>query len=135
MDTVNETQVLIEIDEVLIAQQEADLPTSDWPQLNKDMETSVVVPVELKLSNNWRFTCQSWDDVPLAVEKAKNNQDPYQAWLDADLVDGELKLRSKKTVDRFQPLGMSDHSIKMSDYFVNNKLVFRSVLFKEIRFI
>jgi tRNA(Ile)-lysidine synthase len=50
------------------------------------------------------------------------NEDPYQAWMDADRLTGELSLRIRRDGDRFEPLGMGGHTQKLSDLFTNEKL-------------
>ena len=41
------------------------------------------------------------------------------AYLDADTLGGELRLRSRRPGDRIQPLGMAEGSRKLQDYFVD----------------
>jgi tRNA(Ile)-lysidine synthase len=52
----------------------------------------------------------------------QENEDPFQAWLDADSLQGGLSLRIRREGDRFEPLGMDGHSQKVSDFFTNVKL-------------
>jgi tRNA(Ile)-lysidine synthase len=51
-----------------------------------------------------------------------NNHDPFVAWLDAEAFTSVGVLRSMRPGDRFTPLGMVDHSVKMTDFFINVKL-------------
>jgi tRNA(Ile)-lysidine synthase len=48
--------------------------------------------------------------------------DPMQAWLDAQALSFPLIVRTRQPGDRFQPLGMDGHSLKLSDFWVNEKL-------------
>lgn len=48
------------------------------------------------------------------------NNNPYQAWFDADVVTFPIIIRSKKEGDRFQPLGMKNNK-KLSDFFIDLK--------------
>ena len=47
--------------------------------------------------------------------------DPWQAWLDADVVSGGLCVRAPARGDRFQPLGM-DEGVRLQDVLVNAKV-------------
>ena len=47
--------------------------------------------------------------------------DPWQAWLDADVVSGGLCVRAPARGDRFQPLGM-DEDVRLQDVLVNAKV-------------
>jgi tRNA(Ile)-lysidine synthase len=52
-----------------------------------------------------------------------NKDNKYIVFLDADSFGNEnIILRSRKDGDRFQPLGMDKGSIKISDFFINEKL-------------
>ncbi len=44
---------------------------------------------------------------------------PMTAYLDADALGGELRLRARRAGDRFQPLGMAQGRKKLQDYFVD----------------
>ncbi len=48
--------------------------------------------------------------------------DPWQAYLDADKITSVLTLRTRQPGDRFQPLGMSGHSQKVSDFMINAQI-------------
>jgi tRNA(Ile)-lysidine synthase len=47
--------------------------------------------------------------------------DPWQAWLDADVVGEELRVRSRQPGDRFQPLGLAGEK-KLQDFFVDARV-------------
>ncbi len=44
------------------------------------------------------------------------------AWLDADALNQHLLMRTRQPGDRFQPLGMSGHTQKIKDVFINEKI-------------
>ncbi len=46
----------------------------------------------------------------------------WEAWLDAETLPVGLCLRRGRPGDRFQPLGMDGHSLKLSDFWINEKL-------------
>ena len=58
----------------------------------------------------------------LALEQASSNDDPFQVWLDAKGISDALELRVRQDGDRFEPLGMDGHAMKISDFFINVKL-------------
>ena len=51
----------------------------------------------------------------------QNNPDPWQAWLDADVVGDDPALRVRRAGDRFQPLGMAGNEKLLAETFTNVK--------------
>jgi tRNA(Ile)-lysidine synthase len=102
---------------------EAILPVERWPQLPDETDTITVrVPGSVNLSGGWKMTCERWNIASLAMEQARINDDPFQVWLDASGIADALELRPRHDGDRFEPLGMNGHHMKISDFFVNVKL-------------
>jgi tRNA(Ile)-lysidine synthase len=108
-------------DRLWIAAWEAELPAGDWPQV-RETGLSLPVPGRLKLPGGWELEAR---DVPPSEdlqERARENPDPYQAWVSLDSSPGPFEVRARQPGDRFQPLGFSDRSLKISDFMINQKL-------------
>jgi tRNA(Ile)-lysidine synthase len=80
------------------------------------------IPCQLPLSGGWKLNCERWSMASLALDEARSNEDPFQAWVDANGIADALELRVRQEGDRFQPLGMDGHEMKISDFFINVKL-------------
>jgi len=101
----------------------SDLPIERWPQMPDDSNTvPLKLPSSFLLSGGWKLSCERWNMASLALDQAKANDDPYQVWLDAKNISDALELRSRHDGDRFEPLGMNGHEMKLSDFFINVKL-------------
>jgi tRNA(Ile)-lysidine synthase len=101
----------------------SDLPVERWPQMPDDGATiSLKIPASIALSGGWRLNCEHWNMASLAMEQTRSNDDPYQVWLDAKGISDALELRARHDGDRFEPLGMDGHEMKISDFFINVKL-------------
>ena len=101
----------------------SDLPIERWPQMPDDSNTiPLKLPNSISLSGGWKLTCERWNMASLAMDQAKSNDDPYQVWLDAKNISDALELRTRHDGDRFEPLGMNGHEMKISDFFINVKL-------------
>jgi tRNA(Ile)-lysidine synthase len=50
------------------------------------------------------------------------NTDSWRAFFDARIVEGPLRLRTRRPGDRFQPLGMGGHTVKLADFLTNQKV-------------
>jgi tRNA(Ile)-lysidine synthase len=108
---------------IYVAKENITLPVERWPQMPDDSNTiPLQVPSQVTLSGDWKLTCERWNIASLALEQARANDDPFQAWVDASGISDALELRVRQDGDRFQPLGMDDHEMKISDFFINVKL-------------
>lgn len=102
---------------------DATLPVERWPQMPDDSATiPLTIPDSIKLSGGWKLNCERWNIASLALEQAHANDDPFQVWLDAKDISDALELRVRHDGDRFEPLGMDGHVMKISDFFINVKL-------------
>ena len=103
------------------------LPIERWPQLPDDIDTCPLkIPGQVTLSGGWKLNCERWNMASLALEEARSNEDPFQVWLDAKGISDALELRVRQDGDRFAPLGMDGHEMKISDFFINVKLPLRA---------
>lgn len=99
------------------------LPIERWPQMPDGSDTIPLrVPSQLPLPGGWKLSCERWNIASLALEQARANEDPFQAWVDASGIADSLELRVRRDGDRFEPLGMDGHEMKLSDFFINVKL-------------
>jgi tRNA(Ile)-lysidine synthase len=102
---------------VWIADWEVDLPV-DWPQAPANT-LHIETPAQVQLSEPWSIHMEatSIENVPKAMV-----DDGFQAWLDHDALGDELLLRRRQPGDRFQPLGLTEGSVKLSDFMINEKM-------------
>ena len=91
------------------------LADDEWPQLNGELV--IAVGQTILLGNGWELHARL-DEVPGTAIGASR----WEGWLDADQIPGPLMVRCARPGDRFQPLGMEGHSIKLSDFWINEKL-------------
>lgn len=105
-----------------VADWDAVLPHAGWPQLREKAVQELNVPGELNLPGGWRLQATPVEDLNTARAAALANTNPYQAWIDLDRLSLPFRVRSRQAGDRFHPLGMAGHSIKLADFMVNVKL-------------
>jgi len=106
-----------------MAAENVTLPIERWPQIPEEASTiSLKIPCQINLSADWKLNCERWNMVSLAMQQVQSNDDPFQAWVDAEGISDALELRVRQEGDRFQPLGMDGHEMKLSDFFINAKL-------------
>lgn len=105
---------------------DAELPVAQWPQVLSDRTTHLPVPGMLRLKDGWMLRAESEVNIEAGRAEAISNADPYLAWIDAADISLPLQVRARRAGDRFRPLGMAGHSIKLSDFLVNEKLTRRA---------
>ncbi len=122
-DLTGGARLLCEADQIYVVAQDAVLPFERWPQIPVEADVfSLSLPARVELSGGWVFTAEKWNIPALAWEQMQENEDPYQVWLDAPALKGNLNLRIRADGDRFEPLGLDGHTQKLSDFFTNVKL-------------
>jgi tRNA(Ile)-lysidine synthase len=112
---------------IWLAAWEAELPAGDWPQveLAQGETLSLNVPGNISLSPGWNLSSE-WLPGDFALPMAQCNTDPFQAFIDANLVNLNLVVRPRIPGDQFHPLGLEAHTQKLSDFMINVKLPRRS---------
>ncbi|MGD0612270.1 MAG: tRNA lysidine(34) synthetase TilS [Anaerolineales bacterium] len=119
VDFVNGLYLLREQGTLYLVAYEADLPSAQFPQVAA--LRSLLMDTALELGNDWKLSAEEVDGDE-ALSQAARNADPFTAWLDVGQAQGDILVRKPRQGDRFQPLGMESGSIKLSDFFINEKL-------------
>jgi tRNA(Ile)-lysidine synthase len=108
-------------DQAILFTWQADLPGMDWPQIPGDQVFDIKPPCELTLDNGWLLRLEEISPAP-SLSMVMENQDPRQAWIDADRLTAGLSVHRASVGQRFIPLGMITGSQKLSDFWVNVRL-------------
>jgi tRNA(Ile)-lysidine synthase len=115
--------LVVGYDRLTIAPAGSAEPLPAWPLLAQERaEIAVTAPGETNLpGSTWvlRAAFLHRTELPAGWDA---NDDPWLAYLDAHAVQGDLALRSRKPGDRFQPQGMGGHSVKLADFYTNQKV-------------
>lgn len=105
-----------------LAAWQADLPGAEFPAIQSGAELPIKIPSTLLLEGDWQLQVFEEPETEQAIQCSYHNDDPFQAWLDLHELALPLVVRTRKPGDRFQPLGMQGHSLKVSDLMVNLKM-------------
>lgn len=100
---------------------EADLPGLEWPQMETEGEL-LDAPGRVELAGGWFIEAKKITSTPAILELAQSNCDANLAWLDLEKLSLPLQVRPRLPGDRFQPLGMAGHSIKLSNLMINSRV-------------
>jgi tRNA(Ile)-lysidine synthase len=115
--------LVVGYDQFTIAGAGAPQPLPDWPLLPLVGDPlPVCVPgATLLPESDWvlEATLLARTELPSAWA---TNPNPWRAFLDAHMVGDSLWLQSRQPGDRFQPLGMRGHTVKLADFLTNQKV-------------
>jgi tRNA(Ile)-lysidine synthase len=121
IDLVAGLQLVLEENKLWIAAWTADLPSS-WPLMADRDSLSLGVPGAVSLLAGWRLQASKVIEMGDLQAKVLVNEDQNQTWVDKDSLQSQLVVRTRRPGDRFRPLGMGGHSIKLSEFMINVKL-------------
>ncbi len=104
---------------IYLAGLEADLPSVNWPLIDKVHQ----LPINGQVRLNENFVLSANEvDAELARSVAYENGDPFIAWVDGDQMGDHLLVRAKRAGDVFSPLGMNRQTVKLREFYINCKI-------------
>jgi len=122
-DLILGIRVVTDQNQLTLATWDAILIDADAPLLFAPEQVWLGIPGSVELGSGWRITSHLLHLEPGEVaDEVRQNDDPLTAWLDASSLVFPLSVRRRMPGDRFEPLGMGGHSLKLSDFMVNVKL-------------
>jgi len=113
-------RALLTGDQLLLATWEVELVDDGWLQFKG--ETTFQIPGKLCLENGWILKVDLVDDPEDAEKEARQNTNPYHAWMELEQDQTHLFVRNRKPGDVFKPLGMGGNKMKLSDFMINLKI-------------
>ncbi len=98
------------------------LPRADAFRIG-DCFTDLYLPIPgcTKINRYWQIFAERFEKPEFVISHDGETQQ-FTAYLDADKVDESLVIRRKESGDRYSPLGMDNHSMKVSNFWINKKI-------------
>lgn len=99
--------------------------SKDWirflfPQVEGQFKVDIEKIDCFEINENWFFQIEEIKDTNYGPIKTNNE---FTVLLDGEKLSELILIRGKKDGDKFQPLGMENGSIKLSDFFINEKVM------------
>jgi tRNA(Ile)-lysidine synthase len=94
-----------------------------YPQIQGDVQIDIDFPCTIDLENGWKFIAEMQDAPPERHPLILARLHSHLAAVDASTLKGKAKLRTFRSGDRIQPLGM-DGRVKVSELFINARIPF-----------
>jgi tRNA(Ile)-lysidine synthase len=102
----------------------AHTPSAEWPYIFNEKEIHLETGM-IDLGGRWKLKLTLLTPEECG-DRYRKNEDHFQAFLNMDDREEGLVLRTWKAGDRYQPLGMRAGRIKVSDFWINQKLPLRA---------
>lgn len=114
---LNDLQVIVEKDRGYLLTNLGDLE-SEWGLKLENEMAEVAISGCTPINQNWclKSTILPIDEVRYIY---KNNKNKFAAYLDAKLIERKITMRKWHAGDLYAPLGLSGHSMKLSDFWIN----------------
>lgn len=120
-NVVENMQVEVYQDRVWIFRGGEGVSLPAFPQVRGGKGITIQQPGSYPLDGGWLLEVEVLSLSDELRERIYNNQDPYQAWLDAGRVSFPLGVQGRNPGDRISPLGM-EGEIKVADLMINEKI-------------
>jgi tRNA(Ile)-lysidine synthase len=121
IDLISGLKLLTEPGKFWIAEWEAEIPTAEWPQV-AEQETTLEIGGKVKLQAGWHLSAKKVSVAILEEQKSWESLDTHKVWVDLNQIQLPMLVRARREGDRLQPFGMDGHSLKLSDFMINEKL-------------
>jgi len=96
------------------------LGSRSYPAMLSREELTLPMPGSIRLQPGWEIDLQ---EVTGPVDYGTLvHGDPDLAYLDADMLEFPLTIRSRQPGERFNPLGMEGNMVKISDFWINRRV-------------
>lgn len=105
----------------IIASRFEDVQDRNWPKIDKELLLNFAAGI-YSIGNGWVLSIEEKSEKNFQEDFA-GNTDRFTAYLDKSALNEALIIRPWIYGDRFEPLGMSGKSMKVSDYWINRKLM------------
>lgn len=122
LDLADGLRLVWERDRLWITNRDIKLPDGDYPHMEKP-PLLLAIPGRVDLPGRWQLQAEPVVDIQEAMQQATTNADPYRVWIDIQDAQLSLSIRPPQSGDRFKPLGMDGHTMKLSDFFINIKVL------------
>jgi len=115
-------RLIKEGEQFLIVSEQGEFYRGDFPALLSD-DKLILSNMSINILNgDWRLEVEEINNTLLSsiLETVKN--DPFQVYLDMDVLELPLFARKRQPADQMKVIGLNGHSIKISDLMINLKL-------------
>ncbi len=75
-----------------------------------------------QIPSGWQFCVETLKPGEWSLDEVESDSSGWRVFVDARTLQAPPRVRTRLPGDRFQPLGMNGHSLKVSDFMINAKM-------------
>lgn len=117
VDVVDDIRLMADQDAWFLLMGEVIPPTAGFPQVMNDQEIILPVNGEVALGSGWYVRTE---EIKQPIEICHRNKN--KIWLDVEVWEAQPVIRQWRPAERFFPLGLNGHSMKISDLMTNQHI-------------
>ncbi len=121
VDLIAGLRLVSEPGKLWIAEWSADIPAGEWPQVVEEIR-DLEIGSSVGLKAGWRLSAAKTPVVSLSPAFFRENAGENRVWVDYHQIQTPLMVRSRRDGDRLQPFGLDGHSLKLSEFMINEKI-------------
>ena len=121
VDLIADLRLISEPGRLWISEWNAEIPIIEWPQI-VEKRSLLEVGGNLKLNADWQLSAEIIPVDDLVEPYPWESAEADQAWVDQQKIQSPLLVRARRDGDRLQPFGFDGHSLKLSDFMINEKM-------------
>ncbi len=109
----------LDYDRIILSTGQPSASSPAWPHLDPGTRLDLTLPGRFALPDGWVLTLDplpAWDETVI-----RTNPDPFSAYLDAAALHPPLVLRTRRSGERFWPLGLEAES-DLGDFLIKAKV-------------
>jgi tRNA(Ile)-lysidine synthase len=123
IDLVARLNLAVVGDRLILKTWDADLPDWGKPLLTSESQVAWLdIKNPVGLQHGWRIEAEVLDAIPEEPLNTLREMGPNEVWLDAERLCLPLTVRGRAAGERWQPLGMLEHTQSLQDFFINEKV-------------
>ena len=120
VELTNHLEARLFADRLWICREDVKLPILFCPQVSGIMHIPNF-PARITLSNGW-VLCADLETMAGEEEYPIHQASKYEAWLDRDLISGQILIRTRLPGEKLQLLGLAGKHTRLSDLLINHHI-------------
>lgn len=121
VDLIAGLRLISESGKLWLAEWNTKIPIIEWPQVVEE-GSLLEIGSNLELNAGWQLSAETISVGDLIEPYPWEGAGTEKVWVDQHKIQSPLLVRARRDGDRLQPFGLEGHSLKLSDFMINEKM-------------